>query len=248
MILRLLIAGLLAVNFAACSGPAPSTPDAPAPPYLIIHQYNPTSDAAHARFLDYVAALNQAVQRTELSRTQYLVWKVDGRQEGPFSYVLGSLWRDQATYETVHKQPAVEAVRQRHDAAVREPFRERETSEYVLLNPAAPPDFEQVTHLRMERAVMKGGEDAEAQLIEILEEASRAIARTGHPETRLDLWRRVDDRRDDTYLLGSLWKDRDAHDAARAHPAYQHVIERHQKTYEALVEPQGSNRYERIPL
>ena len=67
--------------------------------FLAIRQYNPASDKAHQELLGFLARLNEAVARTGLAKTEYLAWDVSGKQVGPFGYVYGSLWPDQATYK-----------------------------------------------------------------------------------------------------------------------------------------------------
>ena len=223
----------------------------PSLPILSIHQYNPASGKGHQRLLRLLGELNRVIEQSGLAKTEYLAWKVIDEQQGPFSFVFGSLWPDRKTYEEVHRLEAFEDLVARCKAGD-QLFEIEVQNRFELLNsePGSIPVVlsRLVSRLAMEAAVVESRE-AEERLIKILEQGSAAIARAGHPETRYDLWRITGQAQGPfTHLFGSLWASPKAYEEVHAHPAHQAFMKEYGGTLEKLLTRSMSNRYDRLDL
>lgn len=221
-------------------------------PFLALHLYNPVSDEANEQFLGFVSELNAAVASTGLSDTKYRVWKVTGEQSGDYGYLFGSTWADRATYDAVHEHDAYRAAIKRIQESGAEFFAAEVYNRYTLVNPASteipPMPGDGPTYLTMHLLTFDSEAEA-AQYAAILEAGSAAIASAGHPETRYALWKISGEQTGEyNYLSGSLWVDKATYDAVHEHADYQAFGERHGSAYQALVEDQIYNRYERVPV
>lgn len=223
----------------------------PPSPFLSIHQYNPASEKTHHRFLRFLSELNGVIARSGLAETEYLVWKVIGEPQGGFGFVCGSLWPDESTYEQVHELDAFRRIVEPCEKSGDELFASRVSFHFELLNPppAGPPVVrgDLYSRLAMEAVRLESAQQ-ESALLEILGHGTAAIAQAGHPETRLDLWRKRGRGGPFTHLYGNLWSSPKSYEAVHAHPAFQAFLDRHGKELDKLLEKSVGNLYDRLEL
>ncbi len=76
----------------------------PEGPFKTVHLV--TLDAAQeAKLTGTLAQFNAAIAKAGYPNAQYRLYKIAGKQEGPYSHLWEALWSGRAEYEKIHNLP-----------------------------------------------------------------------------------------------------------------------------------------------
>ena len=130
---RRTLASMLVMSALAAPAFAQETP--PKEPFKAVHLLNLKSDADVAALQRGIADQNAVVEKVGVRDTKYRLYKVSGKQNGAYTYLMESSWSGAEAYDKVHKSPEWQALSKKHPGL--DPIMKDEVyNRYVEVRPA----------------------------------------------------------------------------------------------------------------
>ena len=104
-----LLVALLVVTFVPVAAQEP----APAGAFRAVHLTNLTRQQVSV-LQAWMADMNAAIDKTGHKDVRYRLYRVTGKQAGPYEYMWESSWPSGEVYRKIHENPAWKAVADKH--------------------------------------------------------------------------------------------------------------------------------------